>query len=438
MPLITVIVTCYNVEKYLDDCLRSVVSQTLDDMEVIVVDDGSTDDTAAIIRKFERADPRVRSILLPENTIGGVGSAANAGLDAATGDYIGFVDGDDYVERDMFEKMCDAAKNGHSELVVCRYLEFDGDTGEKREPAERSCWAGIRGETTWQLDTPEKVNRALGFIAVPWRKIYARALLDENAIRFPVVDYYWEDNPFHWFSVCSAKSVSIVPEVLCYHRVGRAGQTMISQSPDFVKVFGHHETIRAWLSDRGMLPQYEGALLSWALSQYEWVVGRLTRESGGALYDALRAVVQTVDESALERALQTKLRSTGTMMRWVQHGDKRQFLEKFERRFDAESSASNAIGAKLERGVAMIGLAKENMRVHGFRNTVSKVLMRVGVKTELSSSRNRGKGQALTDENMTKLLAILQRDIDRKHAEVLEKLRELEQDLKEGGGDRRQ
>ena len=431
MPLISVIVTCYDIEEYLEQCLESVVNQTLQDMEIIVVDDGSTDGTKEIITKFEAADPRIQTIFFSENTVGGVGRAANAGLDAATGEFIGFVDGDDYLELDMFEKMCRAAVDDQSDLVMCKYLEVLEATGERREPAERRCWAGLEGAGLLRLDSPERVNQILGFIAVPWRKVYARALLEENGIRFPEVDYAWEDNPFHWCTVCSARSISFVDEVLCYHRIGRAGQTMVSRDARFVKVFGHFETIRDWLSQRGILARHEGALLSWALSQFEWVVRRLPRESGDALYDALRPVVLSVDEGLLESTLKARLGRTGAMIRFVRNGEKQQFLNLFERRFETEASGSHAIGVKLERGLAMFGLARENLRTYGFRNTLSKALMSFGAPPWLLSSKKAGKSQPLTDEQMLKFLAILQRDIDRKHSEVLGKLRDIEDDLKD-------
>ena len=375
---------------------------------------------------------RVRPILLPENTIGGVGSAANAGLDAATGDFLGFVDGDDYLELDMFEKMCRTAVDDQSDLVLCQYLEFNEVTGESREPAERRAWADIGNTRILRLDAPGRVIQVLGFIAVPWRKIYARSLLEKNEIRFPVVDHAWEDNPFHWFTVCSAQSVSFVREVLCHHRLGRAGQSMVSRSPGFVKVFGHYETIRSWLSQRDVLPAYEGALLSWALAQYEWVVGRLPPEAGEALYEAVRPVVLSVDETVLDKALGLKLRSTGTMMRLARNEEKRQFVEQFQRRFDAETSASRAIGARLERGLAMLGLAKENLRVYGVRNTLTKILERFGLRTGTASSGEAVGSRAVTEEQLVKLLAVLQRDMDRKHGELVEKIGDLQRELKEG------
>ena len=87
----------------------------------------------------------------------------------------------------------------------------------------------------WTCQTRRQFLR---FIAVPWRKLYRRSLLEDHAIRFPVSDSFYEDNPFHWFSVISARSIAVVPEVLCYHRVGRAGQTMATADERLFQIFG--------------------------------------------------------------------------------------------------------------------------------------------------------------------------------------------------------
>ena len=109
MADLSIIVTAYNIKDYIEQCLESVAAQTLSDIEVLVVDDGSTDSTPGRITEFCAADPRFIPVLLPENSPGGVATAANAGLDRATGRWVGFVDGDDYVEPTMFERLVGAA-----------------------------------------------------------------------------------------------------------------------------------------------------------------------------------------------------------------------------------------------------------------------------------------------------------------------------------------
>ena len=101
MPKVSVVIPVYNVEKYLGECLDSVLRQTLNEIEIICVDDGSTDGSAAILQKYAAADPRIRLI---SQANAGLSAARNAGMDAATGKYIYFLDSDDYISADAMEK----------------------------------------------------------------------------------------------------------------------------------------------------------------------------------------------------------------------------------------------------------------------------------------------------------------------------------------------
>ncbi len=115
MPKVSVILPCYNVAPYVGACLDSLVNQTLRDIEIICVDDKSTDDTANIIKKRAGADARIKLIELPQNA--GVSVARNTGIDAATGEYIGFVDPDDYVDLDFYERLYEVACREHSDIT---------------------------------------------------------------------------------------------------------------------------------------------------------------------------------------------------------------------------------------------------------------------------------------------------------------------------------
>ena len=115
--IISVIIPAYNVGEYIDKCLHSVLSQTYTNLEVIVVNDGSTDDTAGLIKKHEN-DNRLRLI---EQQNAGVSAARNTGIAAATGAYIAFVDSDDYLEPDMYERLCTALEKEKADVAVCDY-----------------------------------------------------------------------------------------------------------------------------------------------------------------------------------------------------------------------------------------------------------------------------------------------------------------------------
>lgn len=288
MPQLSIIVTAYNIENYIEQCLDSVAAQTITDFEALVVDDGSSDSTPEKIQAYADRDSRFIPVLLGENSPGGVATAANAGLDRARGEWVGFVDGDDWAEPDMFEKLLRAAADTGADLSMCKYSEVDDATGQPKEPADARRWDSV-SPGLHRLD-PEGTKTFLRFIAVPWRKLYRRSLLEDNEIRFPVGDYFYEDNPFHWFSLVSAGSIAIVPEVLCYHRVARAGQTMATADERLFKIFAHHDTIHAWLESRGLLETYQTTLLSWVISQLEWISRRTPQNLRKTLYETVQPI----------------------------------------------------------------------------------------------------------------------------------------------------
>jgi glycosyltransferase involved in cell wall biosynthesis len=298
---LSIIVTAYNIEDYIEQCLDSVAAQTLRDLEVLVVDDGSSDSTPQRIVEFCSGDPRFIPVLLPENSPGGVATAANAGLDRATAPWVGFVDGDDYVEPTMFERLVDAAVRCDADLAMCQYQEVVDGSGERRDPTDAHRWAELTA-ACYELKVQTR-KQFLRFIAVPWRKLYRRSLLENNAIRFPVSDGFYEDNPFHWFAVISARSIAVIPEVLCYHRVGRTGQTMATGDERLFQIFRHHDTIHSWLAERLLLDVYETTLLGWVISQMEWIAQRTPPSLRRALFETLVPIFAQYPEAAVPIAV---------------------------------------------------------------------------------------------------------------------------------------
>lgn len=355
MPTLSVIVTAYNIERYIAQCLDSVINQTLSDIEIIVVDDGSTDGTAQIIREYAQQDARIRPILFDRNTIGGVASAANAGLDAATGDYVGFADGDDIYDVDMFNQLYNAAAMADADLAMCRYLLLDEQTGATAPPADNHRWDGIEAGAVWELDTDSR-KRLLEFIAVPWRKIYRRQMLDEAKIRFPVGDYFYEDNPFHWFSVLSANRIAFVPEELCYHRVARIGQTMGTVDERLLKIFDHEATIRAWLKSNGLDETYAASLLGWVAAQLSWVSQRAEGEMQRRLFDRMVPIIQGYPDTAIAVATRNHEKNSRIVI----------MLDALQRK--DFMAFSRAAGYKLPEK-SLVGLGIYHLRHRGLRST---------------------------------------------------------------------
>lgn len=128
-PKISVIVPVYNTDKYLSKCLDSILNQTLRDIEVIIVNDGSKDNSQQIIDDYSRKDNRITSI---NKKNGGLSDARNFGIDVANGEYLAFVDSDDYIDLNMFEKMYDLSQKHQSEIAFCDLVKVDENGTEFR------------------------------------------------------------------------------------------------------------------------------------------------------------------------------------------------------------------------------------------------------------------------------------------------------------------
>ncbi len=167
MAKISIIVPVYNSEKYLKRCLDSLTSQTFDDVEIVVVNDGSTDSSVNIVQDYLN-DKRVR-LINKEN--GGQASARNLGLVKSKGEYVIFIDSDDYVEVNMCERLYSTAINGY-DIVLSDYYIIDGKNRNYYK-----VWAGEEGNIS--------LNDYLLTAVCPWNKIYAKKFLIDNNFKFP-------------------------------------------------------------------------------------------------------------------------------------------------------------------------------------------------------------------------------------------------------------
>lgn len=211
---ISVVIPVYNVEKYLKKCLDSVINQTLKDIEIIIVNDGSPDNSQAIIDEYAKKDRRIIP-LIQEN--GRQGKARNTGLKHAKGEYISFIDSDDYIEIDMLEKMYDNAKLENSDVVICSFYKH---YGKKKNH--------ISINDNLILDTISNNNPKLFNTFGPCSKIYKRDLLIKNNIKF-MEKVYYEDVSFTLKVLTLAKKISFVNEPL-YNYIIREGSTMNSNN----------------------------------------------------------------------------------------------------------------------------------------------------------------------------------------------------------------
>lgn len=218
MPQISVVVPMYNVERYLTDCLESLAEQTLEDLEVVMVDDGSPDSCAAMAAAFAERDPRFR-LVRQEN--GGLGNARNTGADHATGDYITFVDSDDVVVRNAYELLVGSLEKTGSDFASGNYHRLTS-TGTRQAGMVTSAFTATR------LSTHVSKHPALLNDRTAWNKVFRRSFWTENGFRWPEGVLY-EDIPVTLPAHVLARSVDVLRQPIYLWRARVGDSTSITQ-----------------------------------------------------------------------------------------------------------------------------------------------------------------------------------------------------------------
>lgn len=224
MAKLSIVIPIHNADAYLERCLNSVVSQTLKDIEIICVDDNSKDKSSEILQSFVKKDDRIRILTLSETS--GQSHARNVGISEAQGDFIGFVDADDFVDCQMFEKMVENAVENSSDIVMCKATVYDtakDSYSEDDEYCNLSCFSEKFDKKTFShkdtLAFWEKINVAV------WNKIYRFEFLKSCRVKFQE-GYIYEDLPFFYATYTKAKKVSLVREFLYFYRINSENSTM--------------------------------------------------------------------------------------------------------------------------------------------------------------------------------------------------------------------
>ena len=210
--LISVIVPIYNVDQYLEQCLSSLAMQSLKDIEVLLIDDGSTDNSRYIAEKFSKNDPRFVFIHRSNH---GYGAEINYGLNRAKGRYIGIVEPDDFIDPKMYEKLYACAADEDVDIVRCNYYEFSNSSIKSVKNIDREMGK-------------EGILRSAPAI---WAGIYNRAFLNVNGIRMqetPGASY--QDTSFHFLTTTCAKNIRIEESCLLYYRVNNPKQSTATKN----------------------------------------------------------------------------------------------------------------------------------------------------------------------------------------------------------------
>ena len=236
MQKVSVIVPIYNVEKFLKECLDSLVNQTLKDIEIICVDDGSTDSSGSICDEYAKNDARIK-VIHKQNA--GYGSAINTGIDAATGKYLAILESDDFADKKIYEDLFNIAENYQADVIKCDWFAYWGET-----------------------KFVEKVG------SIP--KYMVNKLIKENNIRcLETAGASYQDTSFNFKALCLAKKMVLTEKAYVYYRQDNMNSSVKNRGKIFciddeynelTKFLNEHPEIKPIVNDRKMINEYKAGI----------------------------------------------------------------------------------------------------------------------------------------------------------------------------------
>ena len=268
-PLVSVLVPIYNVERYLRECLNSLVGQTLENIEIICVDDGSTDSSPEILEEYAARDPRIKVI---SKSNSGYGDSMNKALEQARGEYLAIVESDDFIDEDGIERMVILARENDVEVVKTNFYTHLSHVDYHEDPILPNLEHCLRGEV---FDPREHQEIFLTQPAI-WSALYRKNLLDRNGITFlPTPGASFQDTSFNFKVFASAQRVFLSDEASLHYRIDNTNSSVKSLSKVFCICDEYAEMWR-FLEERGLLEELGNLLAQIQYGGYHWNLHRLT------------------------------------------------------------------------------------------------------------------------------------------------------------------
>ncbi len=270
IPKVSILVPIFNVEKYLRQCLESLVNQTLKDIEIICINDGSTDSSPAIIEEFAKNDPRIVTLT---KTNSGYGDSMNQGLKKATGEYIGIVESDDWVDIDMFENLYDIAVKNDVDVVKSNFYFYSGlgDTSKKFQL--------VNYVDTNKVIDPIETNSVFFPQAAIWTGLYKKSFLVEKGIEFlPTPGASFQDTGFNFKIWAATNKAYLTNEAYLHYRIDNDNSSVKSKG----KILNVTEELKEMYDFAKNTPNFEKLkpiLFQRKYEIYMWNYGRLTSDA---------------------------------------------------------------------------------------------------------------------------------------------------------------
>lgn len=290
MVRVSIIIPIYNEEQYLEQCLDSVCGQTLKEIEIICVDDGSTDRTPEILENYAGKDSRIR-IITQKNKF--AGAARNRGMECASGEYLSFLDADDYYEPDMMEKMVRRAEANQADIVVCRYEQRCG--GETVQNGWEFEDLFFKEEGQKEVFAGSALNRA-GIFQIAkgwaWDKLFRAEFVKECGYEFPEFRSS-EDGFFVYMLMARAERISYMDDLLAVHRIAVQGSLSDTKEENWPNGFQMWAMIRDELKKMDLYRVYEQSFMNEFVYFLFWYLESM--KSFGAFRDCYRYIQDKVE-----------------------------------------------------------------------------------------------------------------------------------------------
>lgn len=283
MPKISVVIPVYNVEDYLSQCLDSVINQTLQDIEIICVDDGSTDDSYGILQEYAQKDKRI--IILQQNNAG-AGVARNTGIKIARGEYLSILDSDDFFDVDMLEKAYLQCKRDNADICVFRSDRYDTETGkyEAIPWTIKRCYLPV-GLPFGAGDIYPYIFQI--FNGWAWDKVYRREFIENTELQFQGLRTT-NDAFFVFMANIQADTITIVDEILVHHRVNTKTSLTVTRENSWDCCWQAIRAIQKELWNRHQYNLVERSFINWALHFLLWNVHTLRGEPRAKLVQNMK------------------------------------------------------------------------------------------------------------------------------------------------------
>lgn len=295
-PLVSIIVPIYNVENYLSRCVDSLRAQTLTEIEIILVNDGSTDNSGQLVDHYGKIDTRIK-VIHQEN--GGLSSARNTGMQIVSGKYIGFVDSDDWVEPEMYEKLYTTAKMDDSDIVLCASQTVINGKVDQRVLPHQKTGVYTKEEIIDEFVLPVMGLRSLYsgqknlMVVAVWIHIYKTDIIQTNRVTFlSEREILNEDYLFNLQAYLNAKTISVIHDV-CYNyelrmeslsrnyrkNMWHRKKVLLSKMADIIRDKGIYEKCQARITNNYLNSAIESINNECMLSHPEDLLRRLQRIS---------------------------------------------------------------------------------------------------------------------------------------------------------------